>query len=46
MEIVDARTVGGSWEKIIDLGSVSNGLYFVEFYNASFQEVLKLIINR
>ena len=46
MEIVDARTVGGAWEKIIDLGSVSNGLYFVEFYNPSFQEVLKLLINR
>ena len=46
MEILDAKTVGGSYEKTIDLGSIFNGLYFIEFYNTSFHEVRKLLISR
>ena len=46
MEIEDAKTVGGEYHKLINLGSISNGLYFVKFYNASFNEVRKLLINR
>ena len=46
MEIIDAKTVGGAYEKLIDLGPIYNGLYFVEFYNKNFYEVRKLLIQR
>ena len=46
MEIIDAKTVGGAYEKLIDLGSIFSGLYFVEFYNKDFSEVRKLLIQK
>ena len=44
MVIPDAKTVGGVYEKIIDLGSIPNGLYYVEFNNGIVKQVLKLLI--
>ena len=46
MEIDDAKTVGGVYTKEIDLGSIANGFYLVEFVNGTFREVRKLLINR
>ena len=45
MEIPNATTVDGVYRYQIDLGSISNGVYFVQFHNASFTEVRKLIVN-
>ena len=46
MVINDARTIGGVYEKTIDLGSIPNGLYYVEFKSGSSREGRKLLISR
>ena len=44
MEVKDARTIGGTYIKEINLGSIPAGNYYIKFYNGSFVEVKKFIV--
>ena len=46
MEIKDARTVNGEYDKAIDLRPIPSGMYYVEFFNGQFREVRKVLVNR
>jgi hypothetical protein len=45
-EIRDAQTLNGVCEKVIDLGPIPSGIYYLEFINSDFKEVRKVLINR
>ena len=46
MDIKDAGTISGKYMRAIDLRPIPSGLYYVEFMNGQFREVLKVIVNR
>ena len=46
MEIKDAKTTGGTYDNIINLGSVVSGNYYIEFINNDFHEVIKLLVSK
>ena len=46
MEVMDARTVGGFYSKVINLDYLANGFYLVVFTNSTFREVRKMLISR
>ena len=46
MEVVDAKTVGGAYSKVINLEYLANGLYFVEFINPTFRTIRKMLITK
>jgi len=46
MEVVDAKTVGGAYSKVINLEYLANGLYFVEFINPTFRIIRKMLITK
>ena len=46
LEIKDARTSSGLYEKIIDLRPTASSYYYVEIISANFREVRKVIITK
>ena len=46
IEVNDAKTVDGIYEKIIDLRPAPGGIYYLEFINGTFKETRKVLVNR
>jgi hypothetical protein len=46
LEIKDAKTISGIYEKLLDLRPIPTGIYYVEFVNSKFKEVRKVLVNR
>ena len=46
LEIKDARTSSGYYAKLIDMGNVSTGVYYVEIFNNTYREVRKILIRK
>ena len=46
LEIKDATTINGNYEKLIDLRPIPSGVYYIEIVNGNFRETRKLLINK
>ena len=45
-ELMDVKTTGGNYEKLIDLRPIPSGIYSVVFFNGEFKVIRKVLVNR
>jgi hypothetical protein len=46
LEVNNARTISGIYERIIDIRPSPSGIYYIEFLNSKFKETRKVLVNR